>query len=399
MQPNIKLAIKFEFEVLCQHLNVPLRCVLPAYSYLPHENAASVESQNPMIFFPIYDYNEINIHDQIDMHFDIPIELPLFHIFPALSCYCRKAISDAIRENMDEMVKRAGAAAILLTEDLINKDFAFCPDPQQMRIAYLFMVRSLTSGAGMVTSKEPLTTSIIGHLRRLIQHQLELSGDNDPDLARMADATMVHILEKNIELACCYVVKTAYAVQRRRNGLKLEISPEIQAIIDSIPQELRPINGPFDEDTFEVYKTFGSQIIGFKFTGLIDPIVNHLPPPENYCQEPFQYPVVSASQFRERAELIFADWTKFCAYSCFAPPPIVGPYLAGLMEKYFLPINDQYMIRFLKAALDICTNVSYELLSSTDKTFGSVTYSRSSSCYTVDAFAKLAWFVSLFTIF
>uniref|UniRef100_A0A914ZBR8 CCR4-NOT transcription complex subunit 1 CAF1-binding domain-containing protein n=1 Tax=Panagrolaimus superbus TaxID=310955 RepID=A0A914ZBR8_9BILA len=58
-QPNIKLAVKFEFEVLCQRLRVGLSHVLPPYSYLPHENP---QQPGSLGFVPHYDYNDIDIY-------------------------------------------------------------------------------------------------------------------------------------------------------------------------------------------------------------------------------------------------------------------------------------------------------------------------------------------------
>uniref|UniRef100_A0AC34FIP0 Not1 n=1 Tax=Panagrolaimus sp. ES5 TaxID=591445 RepID=A0AC34FIP0_9BILA len=404
-QPNIKLAVKFEFEVLCQKLKVGLGCILPPYSYLPHENQHSIQPPGIFVgFVPHFAYNEIDIYKPLDLYLDIPMDLPLFHLFTGLSNLCRHCISQAITENIEELTRRASTCSIKLTSELITKDFAQCADFYQFRRSYLYMVRSLTCATGLITAKEPLTTSIIGRLRALVQQHIDYAGPPDKELVQMADETMIHILEKNIDLVVCYVSKSASEramyeidklmedqVQRRKIGMDLKLSPEIQAIVDKIPKVLRPIGGVFNNDTLSTYNLFGGNIIGFKITGLDDPVVTVPPEPgQQYYEidQQLHYPSVNPELFRIQTETVFHEWCCYCFENGVYPFQADGTKFFNLMEKYGVLVNEGTVMRFLKISLDICNDVAYELLSKKDRSLTNMT--RSSN--TVDAFSQIICF-------
>jgi hypothetical protein len=475
-QSDLKLSLKFEIEVLCKELRVELQSLVSDGSLLtderitrltqqlsdvatltrptdaqstdgahfvggpydpagrastvqptmyPQQSIASGESDstqnaaryqqanNQAMPAPQFYYHEINIYEAIDSQLTIPHNLPLFQIFTQLPNQCRKYIAAAVNENIGGMVERSVACALSLTSEVINKDFAQCPNAVQMRQSYLQMMRSITAAIGMITTKEPLSATIITYLKNLFNHQIQHYGQADDNMIRMADETMAHILEKNVEFACCYVVKTACekamveidkrmeeAIQRRKNGIKLEVPLDVQAVIDKIPQELRPIDRSLKEVEMAVYNVFNAQLFGFKPSSTDDFAVDSndmllLKKREGYPdmrqqvnENALDDMLADPSFFQSKAESIFREWMTFCSQTDIRTNLPIGNQLFSLMQSHGIAINEENILKQIKTCLEICTDVSYRLLSRIDNS--PITANVRNRCYyTIDAFSKL----------
>jgi hypothetical protein len=473
-QSDLKLSLKFEIEVLCKELRVDLQSLVSDGSLLTDDritaipqqlsdvqsltrptDAASAETQHfasgpydpagrastvqPAMYpqqrvtgtegenaqsaaryqqtnaqampTPQFYYHDVNIFEPIDNQLTIPSNLPLFQIFPPLANQCRKVIAAAVGENLGGMVERSVTYAISLTSEIINKDFAQCPDPQQMRKAYLQMMRSITAAIGMITTKELLSATITAYLKNIVNHQIQHFGEPDKELIRMADETMVHILEKNIELACCYVVKTACekamieidkrmedSIQRRKNGMKLEISPEVQAVIDKIPAELRPIDRLIKDSEMSVYNVFSVQMFGFKPSPIDDFGIDrniYMKKKEEYHdirqhvnENALDDMLSDPTFFQSKAESIFREWMTICSQTDIRTNQPFGNHLFTLMQNHGIAINEENILKQIKTCLEICTDVSYRLLSRVDNS--PITANVRNRCYyTIDPFSKL----------
>ncbi|VDP15420.1 unnamed protein product [Soboliphyme baturini] len=85
-------------------------------------------------------------------------------------------------------------------------DFALEPEENKMRIAAHNMVRSLTAGMAMITCRDPLQFNVQGYLKQAFASALR--GYTTEQQRMMEEASQI-IAEDNIELAQCYIVKSA----------------------------------------------------------------------------------------------------------------------------------------------------------------------------------------------
>ena len=475
-QSDLKLSLKFEIEVLCKELRVDLQSLVTDGSLLteeritrltqqlsdvailtrptdsqggdaghlvggPYDPAGRASTVQPTMYAqqiatgtetenaqntvryqqanaqtiptPQYYYHDINIYESIENQLNIPSSIPLFQMFPTLALQCRKVITAAIHENLSGMVERAIVCAISLTTEIINKDFAQCPDERQLRKAYLQMMRSITAAIGMITTKEPLSSAIISYLRNIFNQQVQQYGAADQSLLRMVDEAMQVIVDKNVDLACCYVVKTACekasseiekrmeeAIQRRKMGAKLEVSSDIQAIIDKMPAELRPVDRPLKDNEMAVYDVFSTQMFGFKPSPIDDFVLdrNHLAAfkrkdvfdVRQQVNDNAIDDILSESNFfQSKAESIFREWINVCSQADIRSHQPIIAHLFAMMQSHGIAINEENILKQIKTCLDICTDVAYRLLTKTESI--AITNVRNRCYYTIDAFSKLVW--------
>uniref|UniRef100_A0AC34Q1M4 CCR4-NOT transcription complex subunit 1 n=1 Tax=Panagrolaimus sp. JU765 TaxID=591449 RepID=A0AC34Q1M4_9BILA len=243
----------------------------PSTSYQPPSGSQALS-------VPSFYYTDVNVHEGVEHMVQISSQFSLCQMIPSLAAQLRSVVAQAVRENISGLVERSVSVALSLTTDIIMKDFAFISNEQQFRRAYLQMMRSMTAAITMITTREPLASTIAQYVRQVVtQHaQAYIHG---PDYGRMLEEVVVGVLEQNIEFTSCYVVKMACekaAIEiekrmdenfKRKAEIDMEIysvPPDVQAIIDRMPPDLRPRNRNLTDPELQVYDLFTNQICGFK---------------------------------------------------------------------------------------------------------------------------------------
>uniref|UniRef100_A0A7E4W0G9 CNOT1_HEAT domain-containing protein n=1 Tax=Panagrellus redivivus TaxID=6233 RepID=A0A7E4W0G9_PANRE len=321
-------------------------------------------------------YTEVNVHESIEQQITIP-HLPLFQTHLHLIAPCRNAIGTAVMENINGIVERSISCALALTIDIIQKDFAYCTEPSQVRRAVLQMMRSMTSAIGMITTRETLATNIVGYLRQVFQNLGQLNLPPHTDVNRIVEEAIIMLVEANIDLTGCFIVKTACekgtleADKRMEEFIRMlqtgqpvvnEVTPEVQDIIDKMPEELRPRNRAFTDAELSVYDIFSGLNCGFKPSTIEDMFLDYVQPrncpsmmivsnPEplvlglkNYMKTVVEPLIASASA---------SNGTKF--------PSIVGlEQILAAVEVFVQDASADHMCVFIDALIDsLYTNLKY----------------------------------------
>ncbi|XP_014478138.1 PREDICTED: CCR4-NOT transcription complex subunit 1 isoform X5 [Dinoponera quadriceps] len=265
-EPDLKLNLKFEIEVLCKNLSIDVSTFVSAQELKPviylkdpeklrnleyqlsQPNKKSENSNNqPQSQGPIeelvgpttsgtivpqtappanttpslptgppeprFNYMDISITGiaNISSHITLNNQLPLFQAHPHMKQFVRPAIERAIQEWIHPVVDRSMKIAITTSEQIVRKDFALDPEEMRMRTAARHMVRNLTAGMAMITCRDQvrqqeLLTSISANLKQSFLAAMITSTQQQKDLAEQA-ANIV--AAENMELACAFVQKTA----------------------------------------------------------------------------------------------------------------------------------------------------------------------------------------------
>ncbi|VDN01607.1 unnamed protein product [Thelazia callipaeda] len=331
-QPDLKLNLKFEIEVLCKELGVDLNKLtvedvlkdterlikLPqqlgdlkmlkqpelqmAGSPVPALRANSETSaeitvagtqspSNAQLQAPAhFHYHDINVvsFDGLTPHLKLSASLPLFQFNPQLKHVVRPAISHAIKELIGPVTERAVRIAMHVTEHICKKDFALESDEQRMRRASQHMIRAMTAGMASITCREPLSSTILGFLKTAFTNSLRCN--ITPDQQKLIDEAATTIAEDNVELATNFIVKTACEkatpeMDKRfesefatRKQYRLEgrqyADPVALARAQQMPEKIGLRIGSITNQQMTVYDEFSSRICGFKPTTAEDMIVD-----------------------------------------------------------------------------------------------------------------------------
>uniref|UniRef100_A0A7E4VNN2 Non-specific serine/threonine protein kinase n=1 Tax=Panagrellus redivivus TaxID=6233 RepID=A0A7E4VNN2_PANRE len=334
----LKLAIKFEIEVLFKHLGIsfeemltllitePDRCRLqyhgfselaepfepqqenvdlsrlrfeedvhmPARAYNDHVGYTGAEFASPEMAQgqvpselpmakPVLDeynplkrefaYTEVNIHEQISKQIQIP-PMPIFTHYPLLASAFRTAFNTCVAENIHTISGKCIHVAASITSGIIKMDFATCTDHAQMRRSFIQMIRSMTLSIAMVRVRENLAKEVADFMRNWVD--ANVTGNNRYTFRGFFEEAISVVIHENIDLASRYVAKVAceqavidadaYLMKLMESDDKKDVSDEvlatednpaeIQAIIDSMPDELRPRNRDMTEAEMEVFESF-----------------------------------------------------------------------------------------------------------------------------------------------
>jgi CCR4-NOT transcription complex subunit 1 len=188
------------------------------------------------------------------------------------------------------------------------------------------------------------------------------------------------------------------AILRRKNGMKLEISPEVQAVIDKIPAELRPIDRLIKDSEMSVYNVFSVQMFGFKPSPIDDFGIDrniYMKKKEEYHdvrqhvnENALDDMLSDPTFFQSKAESIFREWMTICSQTDIRTNQPFGNHLFTLMQNHGIAITEENILKQIKTCLEICTDVSYRLLSRVDNS--PITANVRNRCYyTIDPFSKL----------
>ncbi|KAL0662601.1 hypothetical protein Bca4012_099438 [Brassica carinata] len=111
------------------------------------------------------------------------------------------AMDRAIKEIVSGVVQRSVCIACQTTKELVLKDYASEPDETRIYNAAHLMVASLAGSLAHVTCKEPLRTSISGHLRNSLQ---------GPNINNEALEQIVQLVTNdNLDLGCAAIEQAA----------------------------------------------------------------------------------------------------------------------------------------------------------------------------------------------
>lgn len=260
-EADLKLTLKFEIEVLCKHLDIEVGQLKPAVYLKDPERIRKIECQlsqpmkkdnlssqihqgahstpavsdpelvniisgqqnsSPVVQNnsttptsalsappePRFRYSDIHIVGMQDFqaHTVISPTILLFQAQPQLKSLVRTSIERAVQEWIAPVVDRSIKIALQTCEQIIRKDFALDPDENRMRLAAHCMVRNLTAGMAMITSREQLMSAINTHLKQALMSNMVTPNVQQKEMIEQAANI---ISSDNMELACTFVQKTA----------------------------------------------------------------------------------------------------------------------------------------------------------------------------------------------
>lgn len=259
-EPDLKLNLKFEIEVLCKNLEIDVSQLKPAVylkdperfrkleyqlsqplkkdnsimlSQTPSSqaNMSSSEPELPVVQAttsppaipnnsstptsaltappdPRFGYADIQISGMtaLQQHITLSPSILLFQTHPHLKPLVKMSVERAVQEWIAPVVDRSIKIALQTCEQIIRKDFALDSDENRMRLAAHYMVRNLTAGMAMITCRDQLLAAINTHLKQQLQNALGASSAQQKEMIEQAASI---VAQDNMELACAFVQKTA----------------------------------------------------------------------------------------------------------------------------------------------------------------------------------------------
>lgn len=228
-EPDLKLNLKFEIEVLCKNLSLDIANLKPSLYLKDPEKLRTIEFQlsqpkpskettnvmpvhqtiiasqaqmqmmpppPPMLPVeemaaatptptsglvsgdtsmmavlglpePRFSYLDVNVSSTSAFGHKIVLNphIILFQNYPHLKQFVKPAIERSIQEWIHPVVDRSIKYALTTCEQVIRKDFALDPDETRMRTCAHHMMRNLTAGMAMITCREQIPTTISTNLK------------------------------------------------------------------------------------------------------------------------------------------------------------------------------------------------------------------------------------------
>lgn len=343
-EPDLKLNLKFEIEVLCKNLSIDVGELKPALYLkdpeklrnleyqLSHPNKKSEsnnnqqQTQGPIEELvgptttgtivpqtapanttpslptgppePRFNYMDISVTGiaNISQHITINNNLPLFQTHPHLKQFVRPAVERAIQEWIHPVVDRSIKIALTTSEQIVRKDFALDPEEVRMRTAARHMVRNLTAGMAMITCRDQVLTSISTNLKQAF---LTAMIGTTPQQKELAEQAANVVAADNMELACAFVQKTAIekAIPEMDKRLLNEIElrkiarqegrrycdPLLKYQAERMPEQIRLKVGGVTPQQMAVYEEFARNIPGFLPLSERDTQALLMPKPVTVC--------------------------------------------------------------------------------------------------------------------
>lgn len=260
-EPELKLNLKFEIEVLCKNFNIdvselkavvylkdsekahkieyqlsqpgkpkePIQPIAPLHTSSNASvsddsgpvpaSAASTSSGNVTVSpnqsldaqstasgppEPRFNYMEITVSNYscINNLMTISPNILLLHTQPHLKALVRTAIERTLTDWMTPVVERSVKIATTTCEQIIRKDFALDGDENRMRTAAHYMIRNLSAGMAMITCREQLLLTITTNIKSAFNAAVT------PQQKEIVDAAATQLASDNMELACAIIQKT-----------------------------------------------------------------------------------------------------------------------------------------------------------------------------------------------
>lgn len=243
---------------------------MPSQTPIPtHSNTTSPGMQ-------LFNYHDLNVTSisGLAQHITINSNLQLLNINPVLRQFIRPAIERAVQEWLMPVVERSMKISITTAEQIIKKDFALDPDENRMCIAGHYLIRNLTAGMAMITCKDPLYVSITTALKSAFTAKCPNANKD------LIETTVNGIANDNIDLACCFIQKTAIEKAIPELDRKLQSEYEMRRAAraegrrycdpvvltyqaERMPEAIRLKVGPVTQQQLNVYEELGKNIPGF----------------------------------------------------------------------------------------------------------------------------------------
>ncbi|XP_055686768.1 CCR4-NOT transcription complex subunit 1 isoform X2 [Lutzomyia longipalpis] len=261
-EPELKLNLKFEIEVLCKNFNIDVSDLKPVVYLKDAEKAHKIEyqlSQPGKVKEPIqqpiaplhsgatasddtssvtsstpapssssgnvagspsqsldaqstalgppeprFNYMDITVSNFscINNLMTISPNILLLHTQPHLKALVRTAIERTLTDWMTPVVERSVKIATTTCEQIIRKDFALDGDENRMRTAAHYMIRNLSAGMAMITCREQLLLTITTNIKNAFNAAVT------PQQKEFVDAAATQLASDNMELACAIIQKT-----------------------------------------------------------------------------------------------------------------------------------------------------------------------------------------------
>ncbi|XP_043234309.1 CCR4-NOT transcription complex subunit 1-like isoform X1 [Amphibalanus amphitrite] len=155
--------------------------------------------------FTVGDINTSSIAG-LAAHITINPALPLFQTHPAMRQIVLPAVERTVQDWLPRAVERNCKLAVSTAEQLVKKDFSMDGDDLKMRTAAHQLVMSLTAGLTLINCRDHLTLSISSNIRASM---LSIVRSATPQQKEFIEQTANMVAADNVELACCFIQKTA----------------------------------------------------------------------------------------------------------------------------------------------------------------------------------------------
>jgi len=241
-------------------------------------NASPPQMQGPVIPSPgvhVFNFLEISTNlVNIGQFITVPTNNALFQHQPNLIKFIRPCIEKGINDWLNLVIERSMKISIVTAERIIKKDFALEADETIMQRAAHNLIRSLSAGMAMITSKEPLFVSMCTHL-------VSAFGRACPNVPKDALEAAAHsTASENIDLACCFIQKSAvekatieldkrlkadYDARRqaRMEGRRFCDPVQLSYQMERMPDPIKLSVGSVPHQQLQVYEEIGRSIPGF----------------------------------------------------------------------------------------------------------------------------------------
>lgn len=298
--PDLKLNLKFEVEVLCNHLGIELKDFLGRSNVLKSKEPLSdVESQlsgvmqpvhvtqseippmsnhSPSSFdgsFPnqmspvisssgsLHNFNEVNTSN-LGQSLTIQPNIPLLLMNPNLRIQIVSFIEKTVQEYIPMVLERVLKVTLITTETLIGKDFALENNADLMRGAVHSMIKCLIAGYSLIITKESLTTRLQAALQNLLCSKC-INVNKE-----VIEATVTLLLNDNIDICVCFVQKTCIerGLEEIDKNMKMDYDLRQSGRFEEtlqypMPEAFRHRNSMSSFKQMAVYEYMGRNLPGF----------------------------------------------------------------------------------------------------------------------------------------
>lgn len=306
-------------------------------------SAAPMSSGFPQPQFAYLDINVLSITG-LSQHIQINNQLPLLQSHPHLKQVVKSAIEHAVQEWLGPVGERSIRIAIGTCEQIVKKDFALDPEEARMRTAAHHMVRSLTAGMVMITCREPLNMSITTNLKASFLSALRGATQQQKELVEQAANV---VAQENIELACCFIQKTAVekavleidkklaSEYDRRKHARAEERRYCDPVVltyqaERMPEQIRLKVGGVTLPQMAVYEEFARNIPGFLPSHERDTVSNYISKPLQVSQS------FSTDDITQIYDKVIAELDRYIQSLMAIPANPQAAALHSLREGVFL---------------------------------------------------------------
>ncbi|EAA14758.4 AGAP009057-PA, partial [Anopheles gambiae str. PEST] len=316
-EPDLKLNLKFEIEVLCKNLNIDVSDLKPAIYLKDPERAQNIEYQlsqpkppketpaaavvvaavllpsgpssspanvamDPALAAtgppePRFHYSDINIANPSlnAQHIVYHPTVAILHTQTHLKVIVKSCLERTISEWISLIVDRSVKIASKTTEQIVRKDFALDSDETRMRRSAHNMARSLVAGMAMITCRDQMVQTIQNNIKVAFAAAVG---------SAQKEAIIEHAAQQlamdNIELVTAFIQKTAIekvAIEMdkilaedfqlrklaRQEGRRYWDAAVLSYHAERMPERIKLNVGGVSPSQLAVYEEFSRNIPGF----------------------------------------------------------------------------------------------------------------------------------------